>query len=149
MIQLFPFWKQLTRNDNMPSEKKERNEVIFAMRNQGKTYAEIGEHFDMSRGNAQAIVSRVTMIKARHEAALERMKEKSVEEANLQDFFIINDASARLIGLSRWEEYKTVGDVLNTTEWALLKLPHINVETVKELKIILRNNGMDIKATTN
>ena len=133
----------------MPSEKKERNEAIFAMRNQGKTYAEIGEHFHMFRGNAQAIVTRLTMTKARHEAALERMKGRSVEETDLQDFLIINDASTRLRALPRWEGYQTVGDILNATEWALLRLPHISIETVKELKIIMRKNGLDIKAATD
>ncbi len=133
----------------MPSEKKERNEAIFAMRNQGKTYAEIGDHFHISSGNAQAIVTRVTTIKAKHAAALERMKGKSVEKTDLQDFLIINDASTRLLALSRLEEYQTVDDILNTTEWTLLRLPHTSIETVKELKIILRKNGLNIKAATD
>lgn len=133
----------------MPSEKTERNEAMFAMREQGKTYAEIGKHFNMSRGNAEAVVRRLTIIKARKQEASERMKGKPLESANLGDFLTLNNASTRLIGLSRWEEYQTVGDVLNTTEYALLRLPHISVETVKELKTILCKNGLEIQAAVS
>lgn len=133
----------------MPSEKTERNEAILAMREQGETYTAIGKHFNMSRGNAEAIVRRLTISKARKKDAQERMKDKSLESANLGDFLVFNDASTRLVGMSRWEEYQTVEDILNTTEYELLRLPHISIETVKELKAILRKNGLEIKAAVD
>jgi len=127
----------------MPGSKKDwdkinRNAEICALRERGLTYAEIGKRYNMHRANAECIVSNARKLRERKEAARLRTEGKRLEDMPLADFLLLNDASVRLMDvLSRYEEYQTVGDVMQETEKEMLKMPNMGRVSINELQAIL------------
>ena len=134
----------------MQNEKSERNEKMFAMYQQGKSCNEIAEIFSMSRGNAHHIIRRIQTKHARINHGAAQMKDKPIREAKIEDLLMANNASTKLrIGLVMNGGYEIVDDILQLTEWELMRCPGLSVRTISELKGVLQKYDLHLKGDTN
>jgi hypothetical protein len=116
----------------LQARAKERREMAYSLRQEGKTYREIGEVLGVSHGRAAQLVKRVERAKAWTESSHPRhwTGGLSVRTAN---------------GL--WNNgCETVEDAARLTDKELLDIPNFGVRSLVELRLWLAGERLDDEA---
>ena len=116
-----------------------RNAAIVMMREQGATYRQIGEQFNISFERVRQITIRA-----------ERKKKRIEEAPSLQSYFRIEDVPLEQLDLSvrarnclKNGGCYTVGDAMKLTDAELFRMPNFGNRSLREWKMTLEK----LKAT--